>query len=91
MKEAKTAKTSHYDEILSLIHQISNKYTELSGLIFKLADEINHISNKTKEVESLCAENIKDSVQQSQTYNMMKVALYSWSHEIGQAKSNLQK
>jgi DNA primase len=91
MKEVKTAKTSHYDSILSLVQNISIKYSELSGLIFKLGDQIGQISNKTQEVEDLCAENIKDSVQQSSTYNMMKVALYSWSHEISQAKTNLQK
>jgi hypothetical protein len=83
MKESQTAKTDQYDNILSLIKNISSKYSELSGLIFKLGDEIGSISRKTEEIEQLCAENIKDSVQQSSTFNLMKVALYSWSHELG--------
>lgn len=91
MKQMQSDKTEHYDKILALISNISSKYKELSGLIFKLGDEIGNISRKTEEIEQLCNENIKDSVQQSSTYNLMKVALYSWSHELGQAKNNMKR
>lgn len=91
VKEVQACKMECYDQILGTVSAINSKYSEVCALIFKLADQIGVLTAKTKEMENLCSENLKDSVCQSQTYNMMKVALYSWSHEISQSKGNLSK
>lgn len=91
VKEIQACKLNCYDLILETVAEITSKYSEVCGLVFKLADQIGVLTAKTKEIEDLCSDNLKESVCQSQTYSTMKVALYSWSHEINQSKGNLSK
>jgi len=51
-----------YDQILGTVSAINSKYSEVCALIFKLADQIGVLTAKTKEMENLCSENLKDSV-----------------------------
>lgn len=96
MKELQGNNTSSFQEIEKLLKEANEKFTELSNIMFKVADQFHRINENYIKIEEISSEKLEIKEQSSQYLHSelnerVKVGFYSFGELFKKLNSNIKK